>query len=64
MSLSLTAVKDTVIKRYAIDSTGIDDPKDKFSLSEGEKIQINWYRSALNNHWEFELQSPKGGFFN
>lgn len=64
MSLSLTAVQDTVIKRYAIDSTGIDDPKDKFSLPKGEKIAVNWYRTSTSNHWEFELQSPKGGFFN
>jgi muramidase (phage lysozyme) len=64
MALSLAATEDTVIKRYAIDSSGIDDPKDKFDLPKDEKIAIGWYRSALNNHWEFELQSPKGGFFN
>lgn len=62
--LSLTALQDTVIKRFTIDSTDIDNPGEKFDLEKGEKIGINWYRPASKNHWEFELKSPQGGFFN
>ena len=62
--LSLTALQDTVIKRFTIDSTDIDNPGEKFDLEKGEKIGINWYRPASKNHWEFELKSPHGGFFN
>jgi muramidase (phage lysozyme) len=53
-----------MIKRYTIDSTELD-PREKFELAEGEKIGVNWIRSAARvDHWEFELKSPKGGFFN
>lgn len=64
MDLSLVAKVDTVIKRFTINSTELD-PKEKFDLSKGEKIGINWIRSSpKDDHWEFELKSPKGGFFN
>lgn len=64
MDLSLVAKVDTVIKRFTIDSTDLD-PKQKFELPQGEKLGINWIRtSPKNDHWEFELKSPKGGFFN
>jgi len=62
--LSLIALQDTVIKRLTIDSTDINNPREKFSLAKGEKIGINWYRSAPQNHWEFELKTPTGGYFN
>ena len=62
--ISLVALQDTVIKRYTIDSTGINNPGDKFDLAKNEKIGINWFRSAPSNHWEFEVKSPRGGFFN
>lgn len=62
--LSLTALTDTVIKRLTIDSTSIDDPKQKSDLPKGTKIAINWYRPSSHNHWEFELRSQRGGFFN
>jgi muramidase (phage lysozyme) len=62
--ISLVALVDTVIKRLTIDSSDIDNPGEKFDLARGEKIGVNWYRSAPRNHWEFELKSPRGGFFN
>ena len=64
MNLSIVAKTDTVIKRFTIDSTELD-PKEKFNLPKGEKLGINWIRSSPeNDHWEFELKSPKGAFFN
>lgn len=61
---SLVAKVDTVIKRFTIDSSQLD-PKEKFDLPKGEKIGINWIRTSPQfDHWEFELKSPKGGFFN
>ncbi|HAC66180.1 MAG TPA: lysozyme [Cyanothece sp. UBA12306] len=62
--ISIVALQDTVIKRLTIDSSDIDSPGEKFNLSKGEKIAVNWYRSAPRNHWEFELKSNRGGFFN
>ena len=62
--ISLTAVTETVIKRFTIDSTDINDPRQKFSLSQGETIGINWFRSTPQNHWEFELKTPYGGYYN
>ena len=64
MATSISALVPTMIKRYTIDSTELD-PREKFELAEGEKIGVNWIRSAARvDHWEFELKSPKGGFFN
>ena len=64
MATSISALVPTVIKRFTIDSTDLD-PREKFELAKGEKIGINWIRSApKEDHWEFELKSPKGGFFN
>jgi len=65
MASSITAKVDTIIKRFTFDSTELS-PNEKFDLPKGEKIGVNWIRSAVkkNDHWEFELQSPKGGFFN
>jgi muramidase (phage lysozyme) len=64
MSTSITALVTTEIKRYTIDSTELA-PSEKFDLAKGEKIGVNWIRSAArDDHWEFELKSPKGGFFN
>ena len=62
--LSILALQNTTIKRTYQDSSEIKDPRDKFSLETGEKLVINWYRTAPNNHWEFELRSPVGGFYN
>jgi muramidase (phage lysozyme) len=64
MAKSISALVPTVIKRFTIDSTDLD-PRERFELAKGEKIGINWIRSApKEDHWEFELKSPKGGFFN
>lgn len=64
MATSISALVPTVIKRFTIDSTELD-PREKFELAKGEKIGVNWIRSAArDDHWEFELKSPKGGFFN
>lgn len=64
METSISALVATVIKRFTIDSTDLD-PREKFELAKGEKIAINWIRSApQDDHWEFELKSPKGSFFN
>lgn len=59
----IKALVDTVIKRSTDDSLSLPD-SDKFVLVEGEKLEINWYRPAANNHWEFELEVPKNGFYN
>jgi muramidase (phage lysozyme) len=64
MSRSIIALADTVIKRFTIDSSELD-PREKYDLDKGEKISVNWIRTApRDDHWEFELKSPKGGFFN
>jgi muramidase (phage lysozyme) len=64
MATSISALVPTVIKRFTIDSTELD-PREKFELAKGDKIGVNWIRSAArDDHWEFELKSPKGGFFN
>jgi muramidase (phage lysozyme) len=65
MASSITAKVKTAIKRFTFDSTELA-PNEQFDLLPGEKIGVNWIRSAFNknDHWEFELQSPKGGFFN
>ena len=59
----ILAKVDTVIKRSTEDSLRLSE-SEKFDLKQGEELDINWYRSASNNHWEFELESPKKGFFN
>lgn len=64
MARSISALVNTVIKRFTIDSSELD-PREIFELAKGEKIGINWIRTApRDDHWEFELKSPKGGFFN
>lgn len=62
--LTLKILHDTVIKRFAIQSLDIHDASHKFSLQAGDEIGINWVRPAANNHWEFELKSRHGAFFN
>jgi len=47
--LSLTALQDTVIKRFTIDSTDIDNPGEKFDLEKGEK---NWYQLVSTSFQE------------
>ncbi|MGK7929648.1 MAG: DUF2272 domain-containing protein [Spirulina sp.] len=59
----ILAKVDTVIKLSTEDSLRLSE-SEKFALKQGEELEINWYRSASNNHWEFELESPKKGFFN
>lgn len=54
---------DTTIKRSTEDSIRLSETEN-FSLKQGEELALNWYRPAANNHWEFELESPKNGFFN
>ena len=61
---SLLAKVDTAVKRFTIDSTDLE-PGEKFNLAKGEKISVNWIRTSPKvGHWEFELKSPKGVFFN
>jgi len=60
--LSLTALQDTVIKRFTIDSTDIDNPGEKFDLEKGEKIGINWYRPASKNHGNLNSNLPTEAF--
>lgn len=62
-NISIKARIDTVIKRLPVDSISLPITQ-KFSLKSENEIGINWIRSSSNNHWEFELKSPKGGFFN
>ena len=59
----ILAKVDTVIKLSTEDSPRLSE-SEKFTLKQGEELEINWYRSASNNHWEFELHSLKNGFFN
>ncbi len=54
----LKALVNTVIKQSTLDSSQITDPTQKFSLIAGDKIEINDYKSADNNHWELELTTP------
>jgi muramidase (phage lysozyme) len=63
MATSISALVPTVIKRFTIGSTELA-PTEQFELEKGEKIGVNWIRTAArDDHWEFELKSPKGGFF-
>lgn len=64
--LAVKAIINTIIKRLTLDSTDIDNPNEKFDLPAGEEIEINWFRTAKTrrDHWEFELQSPHGNFYN
>jgi len=57
----LKALVNTVIKQSSVDSSEITDPTQKFSLEAGNKLAINNYKSAPNNHWELELASPING---
>lgn len=61
--ISVRAKVPTVIKRLPVNSTELPNSQ-KFSLSLSNNIGVNWIRNASNNHWEFELKSPKLGFFN
>jgi muramidase (phage lysozyme) len=64
MGSSILALETTVIKRFTIDSQDLESTQ-KFELEKGDKISVNWIRTAPRaDHWEFELKSPKGGFFN
>ena len=54
----LKALVNTVIKQSTLDSSQITDLTQKFSLTAGDKIEINDYKSADNNHWELELTTP------
>ncbi|MBV5262369.1 hypothetical protein FLX56_28745 [Synechococcus moorigangaii CMS01] len=54
---------DTKIKHSTADSTELSD-SEIHSLSINETIEVNWYRPAANEHWEFELDSPINGKFN
>jgi hypothetical protein len=58
---TLKAIVNTVIKQSTIDSSRITDPAQKFSLLAGEKLEINDYKSAANNHWELELTTAVNG---
>ncbi len=56
----LKALVNTVIKQSTLDSSQITDLTQKFSLTAGDKIEINDYKSADNNHWELlSYMTPK-----
>jgi hypothetical protein len=57
----LTALVNTTIKQLTIDSTNILEPKQKFSLDEGDELRINSYESAADDHWKLALTSPVNG---
>jgi hypothetical protein len=53
MATSISALVTTVIKRFSIDSTELA-PREKFKLEKGDKIGVNWIRTAaMDDHWEF-----------
>ncbi|NCR07295.1 MAG: DUF4127 family protein [Microcystis aeruginosa LG13-11] len=54
----LKALVNTVIKQSTLDSSQITDLTQKFSLTAGDELEINDYKSAANNHWELELTTP------
>lgn len=54
----LKALVNTVIKQSTLDSSQITDLTQKFSLTAGDELEINNYKSADNNHWELELTTP------
>ena len=47
----LKALVNTVIKQSTLDSSQITDLTQKFSLTAGDELEINNYKSADNNHW-------------
>lgn len=62
--MNLFALVDTIIKHRPIDSHEIQDPSEKFALPKGSQLLINWHKPAPSNHWEFELKTKHGDFFN
>jgi hypothetical protein len=62
MATSISALVTIVIKRFTIDSTELA-PREKIELEKVDKIGVIWIRKAAkDDHWEFELTSPQGGF--
>ncbi len=47
----LKALVNTVIKQSTLDSSQITDLTQKISLTAGDELEINNYKSADNNHW-------------
>lgn len=57
----LRALVNTVIKQFAIDSSLITDPSQKFAFSAGSELEINRSKLSSNNHWELELTTSING---
>ncbi len=57
---TLKALVNTIIKTSTQASTSLLD-FEKFTLNQGEILEISHYRSANNIHWEIELVTPKDG---
>ena len=58
---AIEALVNTVIKKYPIDSTQITDPRQKFTLLAGSKLEIQQYDRVDHNHWKLVLSSPVNG---
>ncbi len=63
INAKIIAVVDTKIKLSTMDSTALPET-DFFDLKKGKILEINWYKPADNNHWEFELDVPVNGLYN
>ncbi|EPF21269.1 DUF2272 domain-containing protein [Microcystis aeruginosa] len=57
---TLKALVNTVIKALPQDSSTLTDSQ-KFPLAKGDTLAIKQYRSAPNNHWEIQLETPRDG---
>lgn len=64
MPISILITKDTFLKNREVQSTEIEDPKDKIFLTKGSSIDVNWYYLTGNNHYYVELSSPLNGRYN
>ncbi len=59
----IKANRDTWAKQLTEQASLLTEEQ-KFEFEENSELDINWAKSADNNHWICELNKPKFGFFN
>ena len=61
--MRLKALRDTWGKRLTAQASALSD-EEKFHFDSECELDINWAKSASQDHWICELSKPKLGFFN
>lgn len=61
-TMKIKFLRQTILKRFNVDSSKIEDEKNKYKVSIHNNFEINWIKSVDSNHCQVSLVAALNGF--